>query len=72
MMMRNTVNIKREDTYCFGDGINDLEMLKAVGHPVIMANADERIKKYGFENTNDVIDNGFYQYLVNNMLIKAI
>ena len=66
------LDIKLEDSYCFGDGLNDLEMLQAVGHPVIMANADERIKGYGFEKTYDVLDDGVYNYLVANKLIKPI
>ena len=66
------LNIPIEDTYCFGDGINDLEMLKAVGHPVIMANSDEKIKHYGFEETGDVLEDGFYNYLVSNKLIKPL
>ena len=66
------LGIALEDTYCFGDGINDLEMLQTVGHPVIMANADPGIKGYGFEETLDVLNDGFYHYLVNNKLIKAI
>lgn len=66
------LNIKLEDSYCFGDGLNDLEMLQAVGHPVIMANADPKIKGYGFEETYDVLQDGFYHYLVNNKLIKPL
>lgn len=66
------LNIDFEDTYCFGDGLNDLEMLQAVAHPVIMANADKKIKCYGFEETDDVLDDGFYNYLVNNKLIKPL
>lgn len=66
------LGIKLEDSYCFGDGINDLEMLQAVGHPVIMANADPKIKGYGFEETYDVLQDGFYRYLVDNKLIKPL
>lgn len=66
------LGIEYEDTYCFGDGINDLEMLQAVGHPIIMANAAEDIKGYGFEETDDVLDDGIYNYLVSNMLIKPL
>ena len=61
-----------ENTYCFGDGLNDLDMLKGVAHPIIMANAHEELNNYNFEVTDDVIDDGFYNYLVNNKLIKAL
>lgn len=66
------LNISKENCYCFGDGLNDLEMLQEVGHPVIMANADEKIKHCGFEETLDVLDDGFYYYLLNNKLIKPL
>lgn len=66
------LGVNLENTYCFGDGINDLEMLQVVGHPVIMANADPKIKGYGFEETYDVLQDGFYHYLVDNDLIKPL
>lgn len=66
------LGISKDDAYCFGDGINDLEMLQAVRHPVIMANADENLKKYKFETTDDVLQDGFYNYLVSNKLIKPL
>lgn len=66
------LNIPIEDTYCFGDGLNDIEMLQAVGHPVIMANSDNSLKKYDFEETDDVLEDGFYNYLVKNKLIKEL
>ena len=70
--MREYLDIPIEDTYCFGDGLNDLDMLKNVGHPIIMANAHKDLNNYNFEVTDDVIDDGFYNYLVNNKLIKAL
>ena len=66
------LGINIEDSYCFGDGVNDLEMLQAVGHPVIMANSDPKIMKYGFEKTLDVLQDGVYHYLVDNKLIKPL
>lgn len=70
--VREHLNIPLEDTYCFGDGINDLEMLQSVGHPVIVKNAHPALKSYGFEETDDVLDDGFYNYLLANKLIKPI
>ena len=66
------LNIPLENTYCFGDGLNDLGMLKEVGHPVIMANSEASLKRYGFEETDDVLNDGFYNYLVANKLIKEL
>ena len=66
------LRVNKEDTYCFGDGVNDLEMLEVVGHPVIMANAVEELRNRGFEETCDVLKDGFYEYLVANKLIKPM
>ncbi|MBQ1568137.1 MAG: HAD family phosphatase [Erysipelotrichaceae bacterium] len=66
------LDIPREDAYCFGDGANDLEMLKEVGHPVTMGNCDKALDAYGFEKTTDVLDDGVYEYLVKHKLIKAL
>ena len=39
------LNIDIKDSYCFGDGPNDVEMFETVGHPIAMGNAIEDIKK---------------------------
>ncbi len=65
-----SLGISIENTYCFADAMNDLEMLQSVGHPIIMANAHPDLKAYGFEETDDVLDDGFYKSLVRNQLIK--
>lgn len=36
-----------KNTYFFGDGFNDVEIFKMVGHPYVMANANEDLYKYG-------------------------
>lgn len=48
--------IDREDTYAFGDGINDKEMLKLVGHGIAMGNAIEEIKEIA-DDITDTVDN---------------
>ncbi|MBS9337708.1 HAD family hydrolase [Fructobacillus parabroussonetiae] len=40
--------IKKEEMAAFGDGLNDLEMLRYVGHPYIMPNADPLLFGQGF------------------------
>lgn len=37
--------IPRERTYAFGDGFNDVDMIKAVGHGIAMGNGFERLKE---------------------------
>lgn len=40
-----TLKIKKEETAAFGDYLNDLEMMQAVGHSYAMENAHDEIKK---------------------------
>lgn len=49
------LNVSREDTYGFGDGINDLSMMQAAGHSIAMGNACESVKKAA-EYVTDPID----------------
>ena len=39
-------NIDSKNSYCFGDGPNDLEMFESVAHSYAMENADEEVKKH--------------------------
>lgn len=41
----NIFNIKKEDSLCFGDFINDIDMFKACGYKVAMKNASEELKE---------------------------
>jgi Cof subfamily protein (haloacid dehalogenase superfamily) len=43
--LMNKLNIKKEDTFAFGDNYNDIEMLQTVEHGYVMENAVEDIKK---------------------------
>lgn len=55
-----------ENAMAFGDGLNDLEILKAVGHPVAMISGNKRLLSKGFHTTrfgND--DDGIADYLEN-------
>lgn len=40
----NYTNTSAENTYAFGDGLNDLEMFQLVKHPIAMANALDVVK----------------------------
>jgi len=54
----NHLNIKHENTYAFGDGINDLEMLQLVGHGIAMGNASEIVKSHADDVTDSVLHDG--------------
>ena len=53
-----TLNVEPNDIMAFGDGLNDMEMLEYVGHPVAMTNSDEALFQHDFarsvaDNDND-------------------
>ena len=52
------LGIPREDTVAFGDGTNDLAMLRAAGLGVAMANADHKVKAAADEITGSNNDAG--------------
>lgn len=60
------LNQEHVETYAFGDGHNDVEMLQAVQHPIAMGNAIPRLKEIAeyitTENTNNGIINGLKHY----------
>ncbi len=42
--LMDTLGVDRANTFAFGDGFNDLDMLRAVAHPVAMGNASPELK----------------------------
>lgn len=44
----------KENTYAFGNGTNDIEMLSTVGCGIAMGNASDAVKKYANEITEIV------------------
>ena len=64
--------INEDDAYAFGDGINDIEMIQSVTNSFAVANAIDEVKKHSRYITNDVLDDGFYNALVKEKLIKPM
>jgi Cof subfamily protein (haloacid dehalogenase superfamily) len=52
-----------QDVYAFGDGLNDLEMLKAVGTGVAMGNGVPEAKEVADHITTDVSEDGIWNGL---------
>ncbi|EKQ56777.1 MULTISPECIES: HAD family hydrolase [unclassified Clostridium] len=52
------LNIPIENSYAFGDGKNDIEMLSTVGCGIAMGNAEEFVKGYANKVTDTVINDG--------------
>ncbi|WP_203362172.1 Cof-type HAD-IIB family hydrolase [Bacillus sp. REN10] len=49
-----------EDVYAFGDGLNDIEMLRVAGVGVAMGNAHPTVKEQANMVTTDVADDGIF------------
>lgn len=54
----NAAELKQENAYAFGDGLNDMEMLKYVPNSVAMGNALDQVKKAAKFVTKTVDDDG--------------
>nr|WP_307992807.1 HAD family hydrolase [uncultured Niameybacter sp.] len=52
------LNISIEESYAFGDGKNDIEMLETVGCGIAMGNALDEVKQYAKEVTDTVDEDG--------------
>ena len=58
------------ETFAFGDGINDLEMMQIVNYPIAMDNACMELKEIAYDITDDVLNDGFYNGLIKHNIIK--
>lgn len=53
----------KNEAMAFGDGVNDIDMLQAVGNGVAMGNAAEDVKKLADDICGDVKKDGVFHYL---------
>jgi len=60
----------KDESIAFGDGNNDIEMLKAAGIGVAMGNANNDVKAAADVVCQSVDDDGVYHYLVENGIIS--
>lgn len=56
--MMDQLGVSHKDTYAFGDGLNDLEMIESVGTGVAMANGFEELKTVADLVTDSVFNDG--------------
>lgn len=61
--------LSKEEAIAFGDGSNDIEMLKAVGTGVAMGNATDDVKEIADEVCGSVLEEGIYHYCREQQLI---
>jgi len=66
------LGIDFNNTYSFGDALNDLEMIKAVKHGIVVESGFKELKDIAEEITESPKDDGLYKYLVRHNLIKPM
>lgn len=54
------LNLQREDTFAYGDGINDAEMIQYVNTGIAMGNAKEELKNVADDVTDTHDEDGIY------------
>ena len=55
------LNVPFENSYSFGDSVNDVEMLKVTKHSIVMGNAPDEVKKLGTFVTKTAPEDGLYE-----------
>lgn len=66
----NAAGVKHENSFAFGDGINDIEMLQAVGNAIAMGNSIPELKKVADYVTDHVENKGIKRALKHYKLIN--
>ncbi|SDY78631.1 hypothetical protein SAMN05421736_103300 [Evansella caseinilytica] len=69
--MLKVMKVSPENTYAFGDGLNDIEMLQYVGTGVAMGNAVPEAKQAAKFVTKHVEEDGVYHGLLELGLLKG-
>lgn len=65
----NHLGIDQKDTYAFGDGLNDSDMLEYCQYGIAVGNAREELKEIADEVTDDIVDDGIYNSMKKHNLI---
>lgn len=68
--LQNYWNISKDETICFGDGLNDIEMFKASGTAIAMKESHEQLKMYASKICEDIMEDGIYRELQRHKLIE--
>lgn len=67
----NFYGLSRDEAIAFGDGYNDIEMLKTVGTGVAMGNANEEVKRSADEICKTIDEDGIYHYFLERNFFEA-
>lgn len=63
------LGIPKENTYAFGDGLNDADMLEYCQYGIAVGNAKEELKEIADEITDDIAQDGIYHSMKKHGLI---
>jgi len=63
-LLMKQLGISKDEVIAFGDGRNDIELLKNVGWPVVMENARDTLKPYGKIKAKSNVENGVADILL--------
>lgn len=63
------LGIPRENTYAFGDGLNDIDMLEFCQYGIAVGNAKEGLKAIADEITDDIVNDGIYNSMKKHKLV---
>ena len=65
------LNVPFENSYSFGDSVNDVEMLKVTKQSIVMGNAPEEVKKLATYVTKTAAENGLYEAMEQLNLLQG-
>lgn len=65
----DTLGIPVENSYAFGDGLNDIEMMQTAGHALVMGNAREPVKAVA-ETILPTVDEDGVAWGIDHILLK--
>lgn len=69
LFLADYLGVERAQTYAFGDGLNDISMLKDAGIGVAMANASETVKATADTVTGHCDEDGVAEYIEKFLLL---
>lgn len=65
------LGIPPEDCYAIGDSTNDMEMLRCVGHPIVMGNAPQQVRQLAEYVTGTLQEDGLSHALTHLGLLEG-
>lgn len=68
--LNHKLGVKKNDTMCFGDSENDIDMMKATGIAIAMKNNNATVEKYASSVCESVEEDGIYKELVRRKVIQ--